>query len=271
MIQIFGSLTANSTATRALVMVHGTNRNASDYYKYGLAAAKKAGVDKTTLVLAPWFKTKDDKPKIGEPVWTNDQWKEGGGKLSSFQVMDDLLALLADIKKFPALLHVVVAGHSAGGQYAQRYAAFGQPPTSTTFVVANPSSYCYFGPERPSTDGLHFTVPKTKCTSYDAYKYGLNKRSGYVSRLSGDQALTQYLQRRVTVLNGGADTTHDGDLDVSCAANLQGPHRRARGEYFHAHYPSPTHDRVVVPGVGHDAAKMFSSPLSWPALFGTGT
>lgn len=271
MIQIFGSLAANPTATRALIVIHGTERNAASAQKHGLIAAKKAGVDKTTLVLAPWFKTRDDKPKTGEPTWSSDDWKSGGGKLSSFQVMDELLTLLADIKKFPSLIHAVVAGHSAGGQYVQRYAAFGNPPLSVSFVVANPSSYCYFGPERPSKDGSTYTVPKTNCKSFDSYKYGLSKRDGYVAKLPGDQVKAQYLSRRVTILSGGADVTHEGGLDTSCAANFQGPHRRARAEYFHAHYPSPTHDRIVIPGVGHDAAKMLASPLAWPALFGTGT
>lgn len=265
-IQVFG-LAANTTATRALIVVHGTNRNASDYYRYGQSAAKKAGVAATTLVLAPWFKTKDDHPAKGEPVWTNDQWKSGGGKLSSFAVMDDLITQLADRIRFPRLTHIVVAGHSAGAQFTQRYATFGKASPITSYVVANPSSYCYFDPERPSLDGTRFGIPKSTC-GFNKYKYGLDQRTGYVATLSADQARARYLLRRVTILNGGEDTTHDGDLDVSCPAMLQGPHRLARGAYFHAHYPSPTHDRVIVPGVGHDANKMFASTQAWPSLFG---
>jgi pimeloyl-ACP methyl ester carboxylesterase len=268
-IQIFGNLVANPTITSALVVVHGAERNAKSALEHGQTAAKKAGVGSTTLVLAPWFKTKADHPAKGEPVWSSDDWKSGGGKVSSFAVMDDLLAQLADRKRFPKLVNVALAGHSAGGQFVQRYAIFGRAQGSVSYVVVNPSSYCYLGPERPSTDGSTYTVPKTPC-AFDRYKYGLARRAGYVAELTAEQARAQYTARRVTILSGGADITHEGALDTSCPAMLQGPHRRARGAYFSQRYPSPSHDRVVIPGVGHDAARMLASPLAWPALFGTG-
>jgi hypothetical protein len=77
----------------------------------------------------------------------------------------------------------------------------------------------------------------------------------------------------VTILNGGADTFDNGDLDTNCGAMLQGPNRNARGQYFfqlfHAQEPNAPHNRIVVPGVDHDSAGMLSSPLATPILFGT--
>lgn len=42
---------------------------------------------------------------------------------SSYDVMDELINFYLDKEKFPALEAVVFAGHSAGGQMTQRYAA----------------------------------------------------------------------------------------------------------------------------------------------------
>src|SRR3984893_19299219 len=70
---------------------------------------------------------------------------------SSFEVLDALLARLADRRLFPNLNQVVVAGHSGGAQVVQRYAIAGKGELALTrqgigvrYVVANPSSYAYF-------------------------------------------------------------------------------------------------------------------------------
>jgi pimeloyl-ACP methyl ester carboxylesterase len=75
--------------------------------------------------------------------------------LSSFDAIDSILARLADRSVFPNLAHIVLAGHSAGGQIVQRYAVVGTGTDKLTalgvrvrYVVANPSSYAYFSRER---------------------------------------------------------------------------------------------------------------------------
>lgn len=258
MIPVLGSLAANPTVTRVLVCLHGTDRDPLRYAKLGQAAAKKAGISASTLVVAPWFQTKADRPAKGAPVWGSDSWKDGSGTPSSFAAMDELLALLID-GRFPNLTRCTLAGHSAGGQFVQRYAALGKASPAVTYVVANPSSYLYFDSHRPVAGS---------CKSFDSYKYGMLKRTGYVGELTPTEALAQYMGRRVTILNGSKDVTDSNDMDTSCAAMRQGKNRLLRGQYHHAQYPSLSHDRVVIPGVGHDAAKIFGHPLAWPALFG---
>jgi hypothetical protein len=49
-----------SWATRVLIVIHGNSRNADKYFQYGESAAKKAGENQTTLVLAPHFTIKRD-------------------------------------------------------------------------------------------------------------------------------------------------------------------------------------------------------------------
>lgn len=54
---------------------------------------------------------------------------------------------------FPHLASIVVAGHSAGGQFVTRYQMANQVDGTlgvpVTYVVANPSAYPYLDNERP--------------------------------------------------------------------------------------------------------------------------
>ena len=97
-------------------------------------------------------------------------------------------------------------------------------------------------------------------------------RSGYVAALTPAQAETNYISRRVTLLTGGSDTTDNGDEDTTCGAKLEGASRAARSanyfSYIRAIAPTAPHDRVVIPGIGHDGDAIFASPLAWPSLFG---
>ena len=58
---------------------------------------------------------------------TGDSWRSGGTatnneKLTSFDFTDEILRKLAKKEVFPNLKAIVVSGHSAGGQYVNRYA-----------------------------------------------------------------------------------------------------------------------------------------------------
>jgi hypothetical protein len=277
-------MSGSAAPARAVVVVHGTGRNASGYYQRMMQAARAAGAAEHVMVVAPWFKAdEDDKPKAGEAVWQNDAWKKGYAAerpagLSSFTVMDDLVASLADSGRFPNMKHITITGHSAGGQFTQRYAAFGKAPAQIdwvgyNFAVMNPSSYVYFDNERPNADGSSFALPGgSTCPDYSEYKYGLDNREGYPAQLTERQAVARYASRTVAIVNGGADNVDNGDMDTDCAAMLQGPNRSARGQYyyqhFHALHPAAPHSRIVVPGVAHDSKEMFASPRVRSVLFG---
>ncbi|MGE3858239.1 MAG: hypothetical protein AB7G21_14895, partial [Dehalococcoidia bacterium] len=129
----------NEAVTHAVLVVHGTNRNAVDYFDYADAA-----VPSSVLVVAPRFQTSDDSPEKNELYWTSSEWKQGGQstgsrpwEMSSFTVVDELLRSMR--ATFPNLDTIVVAGHSGGGQFVQRYAATNRDGRNH-FVVANPSS-----------------------------------------------------------------------------------------------------------------------------------
>ena len=72
--------------------------------------------------------------------------------MSSFDVLEQLLAALVDRRRFPLLEHVTVVGHSAGGQTVHRFALASTfaPPSGVQlrFVVSNPSTFTYFDNKR---------------------------------------------------------------------------------------------------------------------------
>ncbi|WHT16861.1 hypothetical protein N8J89_27475 [Crossiella sp. CA-258035] len=268
------SLSGAREPTSAVVVVHGTGRNAKGYYDRMVSAA--GGTARRTVIIAPHFQTKDDRPAPRDAYWANGgahSWKDGGDAeqprgLSSFTAMDELLRVLADKGRFPSLGKITLVGHSAGGQFAQRYAAgsrvAGELRIGVGFAVANPSSYLYLSPQRPLGVG--------SCREYDDYKYGLQRRNPYLATPSAEQIRGWYGARRVTYLLGERDTERDGSLDTDCPAEVQGRNRFERGSaYFAAiqrQFPAAPHRKVTVPGVGHDSGGMFSSAQGRTVIFG---
>jgi hypothetical protein len=80
----------------------------------------------------------------------------------------------------------------------------------------------------------------------------------------------------VTYLLGTADDDPNGpDIDQDCAAEAQGPTRLRRGanyfKYLQSRHASGLEHRVLlVPGVAHDARRMFTSTCGIDSLFETG-
>ena len=271
-------------ATRVVLVVHGVDRNAANYFATARDALALVGGDAAhhTVLLVPQFLTETDAqahalaPEILR--WHGAAWEgglpaQGPVGVSSFAALDAILARLADAKAFPALRELVIAGHSGGGQIVQRYAVVGNGAdalaargVAVRYVVANPSSYLWFSAERP-------LPADAECREVDRWKYGFE---GDVPPYVTQDAATlekRYAQRDVTYLLGGADTNpHHPALDVSCAGEAQGPTRYARGlNYFHmlqARDGDRLRHRVsTVAGVGHDERRMFMSACGLAALF----
>lgn len=275
-------LTGAPGVTHAIVVVHGAGGNAKFYFSGMMQASERAGAASNTMVIAPWFKTDKNKPTGSELRWSSGGWKigdpdESAAHVSSFTVVDSIFSTLANKRAFPKLFWATLTGHSAGGQFTDRYASFSQVPSRLpgmliTYVIANPSSFVYFDGERPTGTGGGFAVPSSSCAGYNAGKYGMQGRNAYSSQVSPAQAERMFLTRRVTILNGGGDTFNNGDMDTSCQAMLEGPSRLARGANFFARMrqlaPGAPHDRVIVPGVDHDHLAMFDAVQARTVLFG---
>lgn len=268
-------------------MIHGAGRDAHNYFRTALSAAFLAGALKNTIVISPRFAsnsetTCSDSLDAHEVNWpcSGDSWRSGGvatsSKLTSYELMDEILTKLSNKEVFPNLKRIVVAGHSAGGQYVTRYAMSGKVHDGlgvpVSYVVSNPSSYAYPNAERPSGEKPEFSAfrDSRNCTTYDGWPYGIQRRTGYTSQIPDGLLRAQIASRPVTYLLGEIDILPLGGFDSSCPAMAQGPTRLARGQYF-AKYVNEKlgakHTVTVVPLCGHNNRCMFTSDVALPILF----
>jgi pimeloyl-ACP methyl ester carboxylesterase len=232
--------TRNDAITRVLVMVHGAGRNADGYFTSAMAAAFLAGALENTLVIAPRMASKDgagcsDSLGPNEISWNCGSWRSGGLSLThrgvtSFDFIDELLRKVARKEVFPNLRAIVIAGHSAGGQVANRYAMTNQVHDKlgvpVSYVVSNPSSFAWPSDERPSAAAWTLTanppgyIPEVRegartfnslgrdgrgCTTYNQWPFGLENRSGYSAAQSDEQMKRQLASRPTTYLAGELD------------------------------------------------------------------
>jgi pimeloyl-ACP methyl ester carboxylesterase len=294
----------NAGVTRALVMVHGAGRNADHYFETAMAAAFLAGALDNTIVIAPRLIAAPDKPEPNEVVWSNrgDTWRSGGMStsnptLSSFDFADEILRKLANKKLFPNLTKIVVAGHSAGGQFATRYEMAnkldGALGVAISYAVANPSTYAWPAAVRPlpvgdanpagadkealgtAAESVHtqFTYgpfDATKVANYDRWPAGLENRTGYTAHMTDDQLRKQLAGRHATYLLGQVDVLPLGGFDSSPVAMAQGPTRRARGEAFFKYVTETLGAKqtaIIVPECGHNDRCIFTTDIVFPVIF----
>jgi len=274
---------ADSNITRAIIVIHGSSRNAADYFGAILdtiPASADAARDwrRRTVVLAPHFQEKGDARK--DELWWEGDWNCGGEKkdVSSFAVVDALVARLRS-GIFPNLKWIVITGHSAGGQFVQRYAAFTDIdllPVSNAplvkFVPANPSSYVYLNDYRFDEVQKAWVIPRGKKNKdYDDYKYGLDDLDDYAKDRGPAWAQTHLPKRWVEVLAGQADVVANSSFDDSKEAMWQGDTRYERALLFNAfmdRFYTPNRFSVTpVPNAGHDHREVYASAEAKGAIY----
>lgn len=293
--------TRNVAVRRALVMLHGTSRNADHYFRTAVSAAFLGDALADTVVIAPHMIDRTDPKAENEIVWATS-WRTGGPaadnpQLSSFDFADEMLRKLANKTTFPNLRAIVFAGHSAGGQFANRYAmsnrvhdTLGVP---VSYVVANPSSYAWPASVRPlpqddadsvkAKDGWSLTpdtavhknftfgpFDATKAPSYNHWPMGLENKTGYVEKMTDAQLKKQLVERPTTYLLGQVDTLPLGGFDSSANAMSQGPTRRSRGEAYFKYVTEQMgakHAIQVVSECGHNNRCMFTTDAVLPVIF----
>ena len=267
-------------------MVHGAGRDADNYFRTSLAAGFLAGSLDDTLIIAPRFASNNagchDTLAENEVDWScnGDSWRSGGtavnnSELTSYDFMDTILKQVAKTDLFPNLKVIVVAGHSAGGQFVTRYQMANKVHDSlgvpVQYVVSNPSSYAYLDAARPAGDGTFKPLGDGRnCTTYDNWPYGLKHRSGYAVHLVDEQMTSQFLARPVTYLLGEIDILPLGGFDSSCPAMAQGATRLARGQAFQKYIAEnykTTQQITTVPLCGHNARCMFTAEVALPIIF----
>lgn len=266
---------------RAVVVVHGSSRNGDDYYERMWTAARMSGAQAETLILGASFRAEGDSTIGDEVSWADQQeWKDGRNArtgVSSFQVMDELVTAAVGSGRFPNLRELILTGHSAGGQFMQRYAMMNRLEASltglsVTYAPANPSSYAYLDGRRPQSGGFATPGSASSCRDYNRWKHGLDRLpAGYLSTTGAAAARAQYRERTVVYVIGTSDTGSSG-LDTTCMGNLQGQNRlvRARNyfDYVATYYGTQPHQKLEVRGVGHSSSGMFQSSTMRRLLFG---
>ncbi len=300
----------NEAISRGVLVIHGQSRDADNYFRHALAAAFLAGALNNTIVISPRFGSNEggscrDALAPLELNWVclgPDSWRNGGhaignSRLTSFDVADEILRRLARKETFPNLNSVVVVGHSAGGQFATRYAMANELHDRVgirlTYVVANPSSYTYPDNLRPTPSAISPDVAAAapgyiparsakppapyvafadaaNCTTFDTWPYGLQHRTGYSARSSDEQLKKQLVIRPTTYLVGELDILPLYGFDSSCPAMAQGPTRLARGlafgKYVNDKYGAQ-HKTLVIPACGHSARCMLTADPALALIF----
>jgi hypothetical protein len=230
---------------KVLFVFHGLNRNADGYRDH----ARPLGDRLCALIVAPQF----DQDRFPARKYQRGGIVDARGRVEPpTEWTGQLVVELGDWlwRQEGRRLAYSMIGHSAGAQFLSRIAAF-IPNEARHMVIANPSTWVL-----PSLD-------------IDA-PYGL--RGVY----SNDQAtieLRRYLAEPVTVFLGQEDVG-DEDRNDSPEALAQGTTRYDRGLNAFAaarkaagSLGAPFGWRLVeLPGVGHNAAKMFSSRQAFEAL-----
>jgi pimeloyl-ACP methyl ester carboxylesterase len=161
---------------KAIIIIHGSLRDADDYFCTGLSLIQKendinTNTNDNVMIIAPKFLSVDDKDKDHDDdrflVWADQVEAYGSflwhpyrygadaanAPISSYTALDILVEyLVTAIDRFPMLQDITLVGHSAGGQMLQRWALLSNNPAWNTMnirvVVANPNSYCYLDDRR---------------------------------------------------------------------------------------------------------------------------
>jgi hypothetical protein len=308
----------NVKVRRAVIMVHGLSGNAQRYYTTLFRSACRArsdglapNVEQETVLISPHFRSTDDEGDhpAGYHYWSGDHWSRGsesttGAGVSSYAVLDALIGKLTGTvrmspflpfeRRYPNLEMIVVAGHSAGGQFAHRYAGTnGRHGTvagvQMRYVVSAPSSFLYLDDHRPYTDrntgaGDPYRAVSNSLipylpnpgfesapycpTSYNDWKFGLEDLNNYASAVGATTIRQRLLARPVTVIVGTEDNLPDAaDLDRSCPAALQGTSRYLRAVryvmYLEARFPQHHHAFVDVMGADHIPENVFIGPAGF--------
>jgi dienelactone hydrolase len=244
-LRVFTYRPSGCAVSGILLVFHGVGRNADGYRDH----AEVLGRQLCLIVIAPLF----DKARF--PTW---RYQRGGivhdGAVQpeagwTVAMVPKLIAWARAQENAPAMPYALI-GHSAGGQFLSRAAAF-VPLQATRIVIANPSTWVM-----PTLD---VRAP-----------YGMG---GVYEGAQAETALRRYLAAPVTVLLG-QDDTGSHELADSAEAVAQGPTRLARGQnaYRQAEAMARAHDwafgwkLALVPGVGHSAARMFASAQALEAL-----
>ncbi len=232
-----------------IVVFHGILRNADEYRDHAVNLGDRFGA----LIAAPKF----DNERFPKPKYQFAGIVKGEGEAIAADqrtgaYVPQIVTEIRRREKRPDLPYYLI-GHSAGGQFLARSAAF-VPFGAKRIVAANPGTHLF--PVEDAEYPLGFgQLPKP---------------------IDADEQLQHYLAQPLTFYLGSGDTERDEYLDVAPENDRQGRTRFERGQNAFAAGKKLAKDRgwkfcwrlVVADGVAHDHEKMFDHEAVKAALFG---
>jgi hypothetical protein len=258
--------------TNAIIVVHGLSRNADDYYTYVNNTLIDLDLDNSTILISPYFKD-EAASNSGDYFWNTSGWRSGqfssdAVKISSFQVVDSLMAQLFNRDIFPVLEKVIVTGHSSGGLFTNVYVGASEFTTNqditVNYMVAN-SQYFYYSNDSRYNEANQVFFEPVDCVTFNDWPMGYKNIPTVLANLSKATFDARFAERETVYLLGNGNQP-DGSLNTtSCQATLLGSTRYNRGlnrflfmeEYYQGNH---NHRKIIVDGIGHDGQAMFSSP-----------
>lgn len=191
---------------------------------------------------------------LSKPGTPDDDWRGGGDangtELSSFDVIDTILARLSDKTLFPNIKRIAVIGFSAGGQFVGRYVAVGKAEVRSDielrYAAMAPSTFLTLEPN-------------------DTWHYGLKDRPRYSREVSNEQILKNLRSRRCLHGCGLLDTLSES-LDQTSFAMKQGENRYVRFQNFQNTVNQDPEWKAQVTfytfeTIGHEAVKAYADPF----------
>ena len=174
-----------ATIHRVIVIVHGYRRDAADYAKMILALKPPP----ETMVVAPQFLALDDIEPRNVPDhilrWKRETWASGmpaedPAPQSSFDALDAMSggarqpydAAQPDACRARRIFRRWATGSALCRGRQGRGGARSRPGSRLRYVVGSPSSFVYFGGERPHDGAIAAFADAPGCPQYSNWRYG---------------------------------------------------------------------------------------------------
>ena len=279
----------------AIISLHGDGRNADEHFNIIGQATVNAGLEDSTILLAPVYPFQDDinQYNLGDDVlyWSDTDWNAGDlsrntqsnprpFRISSFSTMDSIYHRL--VENNPNLKRIVLTGHSAGSQMVVRYAAGGRAQADLTetgidfvFVPTNTPSFLYYDDNRVLNQNAEvFEFGPSDCGSASQYKYGLDNLNQYMENTGETTIIENHKQADVTYLIGQYDF---GGQTNTCARMVQGSSRLIRTHvyfsyigFFYGDSIYNNHRMAEIPAAYHEFDEIVFTDCGMNALFNIG-
>ena len=275
----------NDDVTRAVIAMPGSSLKAKSFYERSLLPNFSANELRYTNILVPQFlEDKSSNPTVLSGLGLSNKylyWSTGWrqchrarnlNRESSCGKIDFIVRKL--IQYNPNLKHITLIGHSAGGQFVNRYASASNVEqyaksmgVTMSYAVSSANSTVYLDSSRPNTIGQ-------SCSStYNKWKYGLQSRNTYASEFSRATMIDRLLKRNVYYFVGEDDVHTPGD----CRVQAQGDHHVDRMKNYKKHLKSVCMNRYsssaycndrpfaqsrnfkVIKNIGHNSRLLFAT------------